>query len=211
MNVCQELMPAQGWCDVGVVRLSPPSKRERSLLFRGVSRLSGLLGRADVPDIITVLSVNPRLFWAWLFFASRLMPYGRLPATVREKIILRTGWNCRSRYEWGQHVEIGLAAGLSDEEIECVAAGPIAWQTPLDRALMQACDDMCANYCISAPVWAVLAQHYNKSLLIEITMLIGHYQMIAGFLNSAGLVLEPAIEEKLQAFHQRIARHAEPE
>jgi alkylhydroperoxidase family enzyme len=196
-------MPEKGWINAGF-RIELPKPKERSLFFRSVSSLSGFFGRSEVPDIMTVLSINPRLFWAWLFFASRLMPYGRLPATTREKIILRTGWNCRSRYEWGQHVEIGLSVGLSDDDIVRVAEGPASWSSPHDRALMQACDDLCQDYCISAPVWEELSKHYNKALLIEITILIGHYQMIAGFLNSVGLVLEAPIEEKLQAFHQRI-------
>ncbi len=40
-------------------------------------------------------------------------------------------------------------------------------------------------------------------------MLIGHYRMLAGFLTSAGLALEPPIEEWLAAFHRRVVeRHA---
>ena len=34
---------------------------------------------------------------------------------------------------------------------------------------------------------------------------VGHYRMLAGFLNSAGLALEAPIEERLAAFHRRVA------
>ncbi|MGH8492936.1 MAG: carboxymuconolactone decarboxylase family protein [Moraxellaceae bacterium] len=199
-----ELMPEQGWMFPPSVRLSAPPVAARGWLFRGMSRLTGLLGRAEMPDVLTVLHLNPRLFWAWLFFASRLMPYGRLPAPEREKIILRTGWNCRSRYEWGQHVDIALSAGVTDEDIRRVAEGPVAWTEPRERALMLACDEVHRDKCIAEATWQVLAGHYSEPLLIEILLLIGHYEMIAGFLNSAGMDLEPAIEAKLQAFHGRI-------
>lgn len=205
MQTVKELVPEKGWATAGHVRLPAPPPAERGIMFRTMSAFSGFFGRPEVPDVITVLNLNPRLFWPWLIFASRLMPYGRLPGDVREKIILRTAWNCRSRYEWGQHVEIGLAAGLTDEDVRCIAEGPEAWSDPFERALMQACDDMHENYCISTPVWELLSQHYGKALLVEVTILIGHYQMIAGFLNSAGLVLEAPIEEKLQALHRRLA------
>jgi hypothetical protein len=33
--------------------------------------------------------------------------------------------------------------------------------------------------------------------MIEIPMLIGHYQMLAGLINSVGLALEPEVEEAL--------------
>lgn len=204
MSAVKELKPKEGWSEVRRVRLPAPSVAERSFLFRGISGFSRLLGRTEVPDVITVLSLNPRLFWAWLFFASRLMPYGRLPAKEREMVILRTGWNCRSRYEWGQHVDLGLSVGLSDDAILRIADGPTAWQEPHLRALMLACDEMHQDHCISEATWEILSARYNKSLLIELTLLIGHYQMIAGFLNSAGLQLEPAIEEKLQALHRRL-------
>ncbi|HEX6591198.1 MAG TPA: carboxymuconolactone decarboxylase family protein, partial [Moraxellaceae bacterium] len=131
----KELQPEDGWMQPARPRLPVPPPQARGLLFRGMSLFSGVLGRSEMPDILTVINLNPRLFWAWLFFASRLMPYGRLPGTVREKIILRTGWNCRSRYEWGQHVDIGLMEGVSDAEILQVARGPEAFSDPVERAL----------------------------------------------------------------------------
>ncbi len=200
------LEPASGWAGHGRLRLPPPPPSDRGMLFRGMSLFTRFFGRGEMPDIITVLNINPRLFWAWLFFASRLMPFGRLPADVREKIILRTGWNCRSRYEWGQHVEIALSVGVSDEDILRVSEGPWAWSEPHDRALMLACDEVFRDKCISEATWQILEKTYSKPLLIEIVILIGHYEMIAGFLNSAGLELEPPIEAALQAFHLRIGR-----
>ena len=40
----------------------------------------------------------------------------------RELVILRTGYNCRSGYEWTQHKRIGLDCGLTETEIEAVSA-----------------------------------------------------------------------------------------
>jgi len=201
-----KLQPEKGWAGASRVRLPAPPPAARGLLFRGMSLFSGLLGRQDMPDVLTVLNINPRLFWAWLFFASRLMPYGKLSASERERIILRTGWNCRSRYEWGQHVDIALMEGVSDDDIVRVAEGPQAWTDPYDRALMLACDEVFREQCIAEATWQILAQKYSEKLLIEIVILIGHYQMIAGFLNSSGIRLEPAIEAKLQDFHRRIRK-----
>lgn len=200
-----ELQPAQGWQASTQPRLSAPPPARRSLLFRSVSKLSARLGRSEVPDIIAVLHLNPRLFWAWLFFASRLMPFGRLPAQQRELLILRTAWNCRSRYEWGQHLEIGLREGLSDEDIVQISQGPQSCHDTLTANLLKACDELCQDHCIAAPTWQQLEQHFNASQMIEIMLLIGHYIMIAGFLNSSGLQLEAALEKELNDFHRRIS------
>lgn len=198
------LQPAGGWIASASPRLIPPQAKDRGLLFRGVSLLASAFGRTQIPDIFSVMHINARLFWAWLFFASRLMPGGRLPAKDREKIILRTAWNCRSRYEWGQHVDIGLRVGVSDAEIIRVTQNPDAITDLRERSLIQACDELFRDKFISDATWQTLANHYSEKLLIEIVMLIGHYEMVAGFLNSAGLQLESSIEEKLQAFYQRV-------
>ncbi len=202
------LQPEGGWATAARVRIPPPPPAKRGLLFRAMSHGSALLGRPELPNIFPVLHIHPGLFWTWLLFASRLMPLGKLDARAREMLILRTGWNCRSRYEWGQHVEVGLRVGVTDEEILRVARGPQAWPDAHDRALMQACDELCANSVISDATWAVLAERYDERLRIEVTMLVGHYQMLAGFLNSAGIELEAPLEEKLRALHRRLAEHS---
>ena len=40
----------------------------------------------------------------------------------RELVILRTGFNCGSGYEFTQHTRIGLDAGLTEAEIESLSA-----------------------------------------------------------------------------------------
>jgi hypothetical protein len=78
------LVPPDGWHLMAAARMPAPAPSARGLLFRTVAQFSSRLGRKHVPDVFTVLNINPRLFWAWLFFASRLMPWGRLPARLRE-------------------------------------------------------------------------------------------------------------------------------
>ena len=199
------LSPAAGWVTVDRARLPAPPPSQRGPLFRMVSWSSRWFGRSDVPDVIAMLHINRRLFWRWLWFAARLMPFGKLPATEREKVILRVAWNTRSRYEWGQHVQIALASGVDDAAIVRVTRGPEACDDDGERALMQACDDWFAGKCLSDRTWAALSERYDASLCIELMLLIVHYEMIAGVLNSSGLVLEPPIERVLQAFHQRVA------
>lgn len=199
------LCPPGGWKTPAPGRLPAPPVAERGAVFRLLSLGARWFGRADVPDVIAMLHINRGLFWRWLWFASRLMPFGRLPAAAREKVILRVAWNTRSRYEWGQHVQIALASGVDDAAILRVTRGPEACSDAGERALLRACDEWFAGKCLSDATWAELAARYNAPLCIEIMLLIGHYEMIAGVLNTAGLTLEPPIEAELQAFHRRIA------
>lgn len=52
-----------------------------------------------------------------------------------------------------------------------------------------------------------LKNFYSDKLLIEITMLIGHYQMLAGVINTSGLALDASSEEFLQEFNKRVNDH----
>lgn len=198
------LQPDRGWAQAAHPRLIPPPPQRQGWLLRALGLLTRRFGRAELPDLFPVLNLHRGLFLPWLWFASRLMPHGRLPATARELLILRTAWNCRCRYEWGQHVDLALAAGLSDMDILCTTLMPGTFADPLQRSLIQACDELCLNDVITDTVWHALGQHWDEARLIEITMLVGHYRMLASVINSAGLRLEAPIEARLQAFYLRV-------
>lgn len=198
------LAPPAGW-HAADARLAVPPPARRGFVFNAMSRLARLFGRSQAPDVFALFHVNARLFWPWLLFASRLMPRGLLRARERELVILRTAWNCRSRYEWGQHVEIGLRAGLSDAQIVQLARAPERYPDERGRLLLAATDELFRDQAIAPATWQGLAGHYDARRLVEIAILAGHYQMLAGLLNSAGLALEPPIEAVLQAFERRAA------
>lgn len=148
---------------------------------------------APASNIFTTLVRHPGLFRKWLPFGGKLLA-GKLAARERELLILRTGWRCRSEYEWGQHVLIGRHAGLSADEIERIKDGPDApgWD-PFDAALLRAADELHDDACITDATWAVLSSRYDQRHLIELPMLVGHYHMVAFTLNSLGVQREPDV------------------
>lgn len=199
----QQLAPEGGWYKAAAPRLMPLAPERLGIPLRAILWAAGKWARKrtgtdQVPDIFLLLLRHPRLFWPWLRFASRLMPGGTLDRRDAELVILRVGWNCRCRYEWGQHVQIGLREGLTPAEVARVALGAQApgW-TPRRAALLQATDEIHQQRIISAETWAALSGHYRPKQLIEVSMLIGHYEMLAGVLNSIGLSLEPHTEAAL--------------
>jgi alkylhydroperoxidase family enzyme len=146
-------------------------------------------------NIFATLARHPDLFRAWLPFGGFLLTRGVLPERERELLILRTGHNCGSAYEWGQHVRIGEAAGLTREEIMRVAAGPDAhgWSSD-DAALLRAADELHSDAKISEAMWGRLGQRFEEAALIEIAMLVGHYHMVAFALNSLEVELDEGLE-----------------
>lgn len=107
-----------------------------------------------------------------------------LPVRDREILILRSSWLCRSGYEWGEHVAIGKANGLTTEEIEAITVGssdPI-WNSH-DRALLRAAEELADVAMISDETWATLAETYDARQMIELPILLGQYRGTAYWLN----------------------------
>lgn len=159
----------------------------RELLEQAGARPSG------ASNIFATLVRHPGLFRRWLPFGGKLLA-GKLPPRDRELLILRTGWNCSSAYEWAQHVRIARTAGLGDDEIARVQGGPGApgWSTA-DATLLRAADELHAGARISDATWAALAATYDERQMIEVPMLVGHYHLVAFTLNSLGVPVEDEV------------------
>ncbi|WP_442803987.1 carboxymuconolactone decarboxylase family protein [Streptomyces luteogriseus] len=148
-----------------------------------------------IPNIFTTLVRHPDLYERFMPFGGQLLVGGRLPGDVRELLILRTAWNTGSRYEWGRHLPLARAAGVTDADIDRLGEGPEApgW-TDLRRHLIRAADELHRVATLSDATWEGLAAHFDEAELIEIAMLVGQYHMVAFFLNATGVELEPGFD-----------------
>jgi 4-carboxymuconolactone decarboxylase len=156
----------------------------------------GLRRSLSEHNIFPTLARHPELFRAWLPFGGFLLTAGKLSGRDRELLILRIAVRCASSYEWGQHVRISLEGGIDRETIDRVPEGPEAegWN-PHEAALLRAADELHDDARISDTTWEALAETYDTQRLIEATMLIGHYHMLAFALNSLGVELDEGLEE----------------
>jgi 4-carboxymuconolactone decarboxylase len=173
--------PPEGWPDdIRRILEAKPEGLERSL---------------SEHNIFPTLARHPELFRAWLPFGGFLLTAGKLSGRDRELLILRTAVRCASPYEWGQHVRISLEGGIDRETIDRVPQGPDAagW-SPHEAALLRAADELHDDARISDSTWEALAETYDTEQLIEATMLIGHYHMLAFALNSLGIELDEGLE-----------------
>lgn len=176
------------WRELDEPRVPPLAEDEMNVATRGLAKAAGRVVGGPPPNIFLTLGRHPRLFAPWLAFASQLMPRGGLPRQDTELVILRVAWNCRSRYEWDHHVRIGRQVGLSDETVERVAEGPQAEGFGERQAvLLSAADELHADRMVSDATWERLRAHLDDKGLIELCMLVGHYEMLAMTLASLGV------------------------
>jgi alkylhydroperoxidase family enzyme len=176
------------WRELDAPRIPPARGDQVHFLVRPLVAIAGRAFGGSPPNIVTTLARHGRLFVPWLLFASRLMPRGILPRRDTELVILRVAHNCRCRYEWDHHVRMGARAGLGGEQIDRVADGPDAsgW-TAREEVLLRAADEIHADRFIGDSTWARLSEFLDHRELIELCMLIGHYEMLAGTIASLGI------------------------
>jgi AhpD family alkylhydroperoxidase len=153
----------------------------------GVQAIIDTLSRPGRPplNLFMALAQNPDLLRDYLPFGSRLLLTGTLPARDRELVILRTAWLCGCEYEWGHHVRIGTRAGVTEAEIASIGDPSAGHWTAHEAALLRGAGELVADHTVGQATWDVLADSYDDAGLVEFTMLVGHYAMLAGLLNAA--------------------------
>jgi alkylhydroperoxidase family enzyme len=168
---------------------------QRAALSPFLDNGGGKVGGGKVLNIFRTLAHAPKALTAFLGWGSYILSRrNALSERDRELVILRTGYNCRSGYEWTQHKRIGLDIGLTEDEIERIKAGPDAagWND-IDRAMLRATDDLTSNHFVSDASWAALAPLGDKGRM-DLVMTVGQYTQVSMMLNSFGIQVEDGWE-----------------
>jgi alkylhydroperoxidase family enzyme len=143
-------------------------------------------------NLFRALVRHPGLYRKFVPFGMKILHGGKLPPRDRELCILRTAYRCGSEYEWMHHVPMGLEAGLTELEISGVRASRSSEEwADHDKALLSAVDELHDTHDISDQTWSALSQGYSDQQLIELIVLFGTYQLIAGVLRSLRVPIEP--------------------
>ena len=158
----------------------------------GIAKLLGLATGGQPPHIFTTLARNRGLFRRWLWFAGGLMPGGKLPRARH-----RAGDPPR-RPQHRLRVRVGpprAARPRRRAQRRGDRAGREAPRRPAGRRARRCC---CAPPTSCTPtgrigdeLWGELAASSTRSRLIELCLLIGHYEMLAMTLNTLRVQPDP--------------------
>lgn len=166
-------------------RIPPGSRKDIGVVNLATAKLLGVASGGGPPNLFTTLARHRRMYRPWLVFAGTLMPGGSLPRNESELLILRVAHLTGCAYERGHHEALGKRAGLSDEQIARVGEGPDAagWSAR-EASMLRATDELHHTRTLGDETWSELAGLLSHRQLIELPMLVGHYEMLAMTLNS---------------------------
>ena len=134
----------------------------------------------------------PTLSRAWSPRQTFILQKSPVTPRHREMFILRMGWNCRSEYEWAQHVgSVGKARewGLEPRNIALGPAAP-AWSAA-EASILKAADELYTGAVVTDATWAALVKEFGVPWAMSGIFSSADYRAISNSLNTYGVPHEP--------------------
>jgi alkylhydroperoxidase family enzyme len=102
----------------------------------------------------------------------------------REIAILVVAAAARSDIEWHSHVDLGRAAGLSDEEISAIREGREAPTFDENELLMwRVTTALVSDKDLDDALFAAASEAFGHVLLMDLVVLVGYYELLARHLR----------------------------
>ena len=163
-----------------MAKLPDPTTSSNPKVQELYQRLKATRGRID--GMYRTMLNHPELTELVSALGSYLrFGHSRLPADVRELAILWVGRQADAPYEWVKHETMALKAGVPQEVIEDIRAGQkLAGLTPLQENALAALQYVMDKKSIPSDLQDELIRELGIEGLIELVVLHGYYQMIAG-------------------------------
>ena len=149
--------------------------------------------RGKLINIYRMLLNSPAFAESWFNHSNAVRWKTTLDGRLREIVIIRMGHLAGSQYVLRQHVpSLALAEGLSLEECDALADWSASNMfSDRERAALAYTDTMTRDIDVPDEIFAEVKRHFDDRQIVELTVLIGTYNMNARVLQALELDLEP--------------------
>ena len=147
--------------------------------------------RATVLNLYRAVGHSPLIAAGFIKLGNLLLNRAELPSRLRELAILRIASLLGSEYEWTQHVPIAREAGVTPSLVNEV---PQWYESPNfsdeERAVLAYTDEVTLEVRVKDETFAALRAHLSERSIVELTLSIGYWGMVARVLLSLGIEME---------------------
>jgi alkylhydroperoxidase family enzyme len=175
-----------------MARVKLLSENERPELAESIAKIKGARGGRLI-NIYRLMLHSPMLANAW-FDLNQAVRYGtEIDGECRELAVIRVAVLNDVEYVQRAHgPAYALQEGLTPEQVTAIAT----WQssnlfTDKQRALLDYTDAMTRDVDVPDAAFAELRKHFSERQTVELTMLIGAYNMLTRFLKALQVDPEP--------------------
>jgi 4-carboxymuconolactone decarboxylase len=147
--------------------------------------------RGELMRLDRLLLHSPPLADGWNSLLRAVREELSVEPAVRELVILRIASVNHAQYEWETHLDPARTAGLSDSAIQAIST----WTssdlfTPPQRAALAYADAMTRDVVVDDEMFAQLAVHFASREIVELTAIIGTYNLVSRFVVALNLLTE---------------------
>ncbi len=158
------------------------------------SRLTANTSR--VMNLHRMIAHSPAAVREFIRIGNRLLFKAELGDRFRELAIIRVSGLCGSRYEWVQHAPIALRSGISREQLENMSD----WRnsglfSEEDKIVLAFTEEVVNDHRASDDTFAAAAKFLDHTSLVELTLSIGYWSMVAKFLMTFQVDIEDGLLE----------------
>jgi 4-carboxymuconolactone decarboxylase len=153
---------------------------------------------ARVLNLYRILAHNPDILRDCLKLGTTLLKKTSLSAKLRELAILRIATITGSEYEWAQHYPIALQTGVTESQAQSLDDWRKA--TCFDTAecaVLQYADEVAQQVKVKDETFASLKQHLGQQEIVELTLAIGFWGLIARVLVPLEVEIDQATASSL--------------
>jgi len=135
---------------------------------------------AKILNIYRALAHCPPVMLDWMRLGNTLLTKSKLPAKLRELVILRIARLSGSKYEWTQHCPVAIEAGVTERQIneidkwkesEAFSSG--------ERAALQYTDEVVQSVSVNDETYDQLKSFLSEQEIVELTLSIGYWMLTA--------------------------------
>jgi len=154
---------------------APPEVRE---IFQKIED-----NEAKILNLYKVVANSPGLLLNFIRLGNSIIGRMELPSRLREIVILRVARLTGSEYEWAQHAPVALQVGISQKQLDSISD----WKNSAEfnnkeRAVLQYTDEVARNVTVTDQTFNTLKNFFGEQTIVELTMTIGYYEMVARLL-----------------------------
>jgi 4-carboxymuconolactone decarboxylase len=146
-------------------------------------------GRRGNLNVFRLLANAPNVFPGWSQMVDELYASPTFSARMREVIVLRVAHLQGSPYELAQHVPLGRAAGLTEQQLDALATGDLdgAGFSADETTALGVVTELCASHHLRDESFAAARAVFGDAALTELLMIVSCYYGLALVLNAADL------------------------
>lgn len=147
--------------------------------------------KPDVLNVTKMLAGTGDCFAPVVALVKALFQADDIDARLREVVTLRAAVLLNAPYEWQQNSKMALNTGLSQKEIDAVAAdGPVQGLAPEYMLGCSAVDELVRKGTLTDETLSGLLDLYGELVTRKLILAIGYFTLLGMFLNGCRVPLE---------------------